>query len=118
MTNSITILAQSDPGTVQQQSIGVDLGTQFAFGGSKFQTIGQLVSQLVPVLFLVSGVVVVFYFLYAAFRYLMSGGNKEETAKARAMITNSLVGFLLLMVIFILARVVPELFGVRGLRIF
>lgn len=107
------VYAQSKTPTSNQ----VDLGTQYAFGGSKFQTIGQLISRILPIVFAVSGIVVIFWFLYAAIKYLTAGANKEEVAKARSMIANSLVGFLLLMLVFIIAQFIMAYFGAGSLRI-
>lgn len=90
------------------QNQAVDLGKEYGFAGGNFQNIGQLISVLMPPTFTFAMVVVLFYFLYASFKYLAYAGNKEELAKARSMIVNSIVGFLLLMFVFILAQFIPQ----------
>ncbi len=54
-----------------------------------------------------------------AFKYLRSGGEKEEVQGARQMITHSIIGFIILIfAFFILQFLLSTLFGVTGFRIF
>jgi len=107
-----------EPPTIYAQvtkPIGVNLSGQYGFGW--IDNAGQLFSKVIPIVFYLSSLIVFFYFLWAGAKYIYSSGNKEEIAKARAMIINSIVGFLLLMFVFLLAQVIPEAFGLKGFRI-
>ncbi len=84
----------------------VDISKEYAFGDLK--TLGQGLDRLVIPAFSVAAMAVVFYFIIGAFKYISSGGEKEELAKARGMITHSIIGFILLMALFL---VVEFLFG-------
>lgn len=97
-----------EPVLAAEQTQAVDLGKEYGFAGGNFQNIGQLISNLMPPTFTFAMVVVLFYFLYAAYKFIAYAGNKEELAKARSMIVNSIVGFLLLMFVFILAQFIPQ----------
>lgn len=49
---------------------------------------------------------VILYFLLGAFQYLRAGGNKEEVEKGRQMITHSFIGFILLILAFLVIQYV------------
>ncbi len=84
----------------------VDISQQYAFGDLK--NLGQGLDRLVLPAFGIAAVGVIFYFIFGAFKYISSGGDKEEVAKARGMITHSIIGFILLMALFL---VIEFLFG-------
>lgn len=69
--------------------------------------------------FSVATALVIIYFLSGAFKYVKSGGNKEEVDGARQMITHAIWGFFILMFAFwILQFLLARLFGVTTFRIF
>jgi hypothetical protein len=87
----------------------VDLQTNYDFGN--IPTVGDAFTHLVKPGFAVAAVALVIYFLIAALRYLTSGGEKEAIAGARAMLTHSIVGFLLLIMLFLVLKYIPEIFN-------
>jgi len=88
----------------------VELGKFYGFGGPQFSSLGQVIGNLLPIVFNVAVVIVVLFLLFAGFRYLTAGDNKEQTAKARAMITNSIIGFLLLIFLFLAIQFLFQFF--------
>lgn len=88
----------------------VPIGDYFGFSG--IQTLGQGTSRLVPAIFSVAASLVIIYFLWGAFKYLVSGGDKEEVQNARNMITHAIIGFIVLIfAFFILQFLLTKLFG-------
>ena len=87
----------------------VDLGKSYDFG--KYNSLGEGLSQLIPAVFSIASVGVIFFFLIGAVRILVSGGNKESLAGARNMITHSIIGFIILMMVFLIIQ-----FSVTALR--
>ncbi len=95
---------------------GFDIGSCFGFG--KITSLGQLVSTLVPTIFSVAATAVVIYFLWGAFNFLKSGGNKEEVANARNMITHAIIGFIILMFAFLILQfLLSSLFKITDYQI-
>lgn len=78
---------------------GVDISKEFAFGDLK--NLGEGIDRLVYPAFSIAAAAVVIYFIYAAFTYLTSGGDKEAVASAQKMITHSIIGFILLILLFL-----------------
>ncbi|MDO8573174.1 MAG: hypothetical protein Q7R77_00290 [Candidatus Daviesbacteria bacterium] len=90
-----------------------EIGEKFGFGD--ITSLGQGVSQLVVPVFSLAAAAVVIYFLWGAFNYLKSGGNKEEVANARNMITHAIIGFIILIfAFFVLQFLLSSLFGITG----
>jgi hypothetical protein len=84
------------------------LGGVYDFGG--YQNLGDFISKMLPTIFSIAAAGVVFYFLFGAFKWLASGGNKEGIASGRSMITHAVVGFFLLMMVFLLYQyLIPAL---------
>ena len=98
-------------------SPGVNIGEKFGFGD--IISLGQATSRLVMPVLSIATAAVVIYFLLGAFKFLTSGGNKEETSSARQMITHAIIGFVILMFAFLILQfLLSSLFGITGFRLF
>ena len=96
---------------------GFDIGSCFGFGG--ITSLGDALSRLVAPGFSLAAAAVVIYFLLGAFKYLKSGGDKEEVSAARAMITHAIIGFIILMFSFLILQfLLSALFGITGFQLF
>lgn len=96
---------------------GVPIGDCFGFGG--YRSLGEITSNLVMPTFSIAATLVVIYFFLGAFKYLRSGGNKEEVAGARQMITQAIVGFIILIFAFLILQfLLSSLFGINSLPLF
>lgn len=91
------------------------IGDWFGFGNIK--SLGEGTQQLVNPFFSIAATLVVLYFLFGAFKYLRSGANKEEMEGARQMITQAIVGFIILMFAFLILQFIPQFFNLPGLDI-
>lgn len=89
----------------------VDLSTVYDFG--IINSLGEGISRLVMPAFSIAATAVTIYLVIGGFRFLTSGGDKEGIAKAREMITHAIIGFLLLIFIFLIMQFIPEVFGFR-----
>lgn len=67
---------------------------------------------MVGPMFAAAAVAVILYFLFGAFFYLRSAGDKEEIQNARNMMTHAIVGFILLIFAFLILQfLLYSLFG-------
>lgn len=94
---------------------GIDIGSCFGLGN--IASLGQAISLLVMPVFSLATTAVVIYFLWGAFNYLKSGGNKEEIANAQQMITHAIIGFIILIFAFFILQYIPQFFNLTGLDI-
>lgn len=88
-----------------------DLSIFYGFG--KLGSLGEVVSLLIPAAFSIAATAVVIYFVIGAFKLLASGGDKEAVAGGRKMITHAIIGFLLLMMMFLILQFIPQAFGFK-----
>ncbi|MCL4366741.1 hypothetical protein M1563_01080 [Patescibacteria group bacterium] len=89
----------------------MDLSTQYGFGN--ITSLGQGVSLLTMPAFSIASVAVILYFLFGIFKLISSGGDKNAVASARNMITHAIIGFLILMLVFLIIKFIPEAFGIN-----
>lgn len=95
---------------------GVDIGNEFGLGD--IASLGEGLTRLVPATFSIATTLIVFYFLIGAFKLLISAGDKEAVAGARGMITHAIIGFIILMFIFLILQfLLGSLFGITSLKI-
>lgn len=105
------------PSTLYSVRAEVEIGKVFGFGG--ITTLGEMTSKLVNPVFSLAAAAVIIYFLWGAFKYLISKGEKEEIAAARAIIIHAIIGFIILMFAFLILQfLLSSLFGITGFQIF
>ncbi|MCA9390096.1 hypothetical protein KC571_01720 [candidate division WWE3 bacterium] len=61
-----------------------------------FTNFGSLISTGLTIVFIVAGLAVLIYLFIGALTYLTAGDNEDSTKKARLMITNAVVGLIIL----------------------
>ena len=75
-----------------------------------FVDLASLLTPLLNIIFFLA-VFVTFYFLvWAAFSYVIARGQKENLAKARARITWAIIGLMVVLLAFFIAKFVSEAF--------
>lgn len=80
-------------------------------------TLGKILTTLISTLIIVAAVAFFFYFLIGAIKWIMSGGDKAQIEAARGQITNALIGFVIVLSFFAIAKLIETLFGVSILQI-
>lgn len=95
----------------------VSIKDNFAFG--QITSLGQGTNQLVVPVFSIATTLVVLYFLWGAWNWLISEGDKEKIEAARNIITHSIIGFFILMFTFLVLQFsLYSLFGIdTGFRV-
>ncbi|MBI4037063.1 hypothetical protein HY385_01425 [Candidatus Daviesbacteria bacterium] len=89
----------------------IDLSQQYGFGD--VGSLGEGVQRLVEPTFIIATAAVTIYFIIGSFRFLISSGDKESVAKSRSMITHSIIGFILLILLFLIMQFIPEFLGIN-----
>ncbi|KKU12178.1 MAG: hypothetical protein UX19_C0005G0010 [Candidatus Woesebacteria bacterium GW2011_GWA1_45_8] len=102
-------LAQINFSNLYRQ-IGQSGGT-FTF--SSGLTLGQLVGALLPYLFVLAGLLLLLYLLFAGFTYMSSAGDPKKMEDAKGKITGALVGFLIVFVSFWIVQIIGRAFGIQ-----
>ncbi|MBI3366200.1 hypothetical protein HY041_01055 [Candidatus Roizmanbacteria bacterium] len=57
--------------------------------------LAKLIGTTINLFVISAGLVLLFFMLWGAFDWIMSGGDKERVAKAQSKITNALIGMII-----------------------
>jgi len=107
------LLAQAVP-TITPGAVGLTIGGQTLSNpllNPNIRTIGDVVNLILPFLYGIAGIILFFVILWGGFNILLSGGESEKLESGRMQITSGIIGFVLLAVSFLLARLVTYIFG-------
>lgn len=85
----------------------------YEYDFAQFKTLSDFVDLLAPIAFSVAAIMVSFYFIIGAFELITSQGDKGHIVSARAKIYHSIIGFVLLILIFLIMQYIPQAIGVN-----
>jgi len=77
-----------------------------------YNTIGDIVNNVVPFIITLAGIILFFVLMWGGFDYVTSQGAPEKLKTANAKITAGVIGFVLLVLSFLITRVLSYIFGV------
>lgn len=83
-----------------------------SFGFGNITSLGSLANMLILPGFSIATTMVMFYFIIGAFEMITSQGDKAHIVSARAKIYHSIIGFILLAVMFLIFQYLPEALGI------
>lgn len=90
----------------------VNIGGQDIEGPlSGINNIGQLVSRLLLFLIPAAGVILLLVLIWGGYDFLISQSNPEKVKGAQAKITTGIIGFILLVISYLLVRLIARIFG-------
>jgi len=98
--------------------LAVDIGKEFKFGNQGvgqiegYKTLGGFISSLLPNVYVIAGLILLFLTLFGGFGLLSAGGDKEKIAQGSKTITAAVVGFAIIFVSFWLIKLIEVLTGV------
>jgi hypothetical protein len=91
----------------------VDIGTEVTKGGFfGYTCIGNLVSNIVSVAFIVAAIATFVYLVIGGMNWLTSGGDKAKVDTAQKMITNALIGLAIVAASYAIYTLVLDFFGI------
>ncbi|MEK7154535.1 MAG: hypothetical protein AAB697_00235 [Patescibacteria group bacterium] len=102
------LLAAINPGTIQTDLTDID---------TKYRPITSLnpagyLKTGVNLVLAVAGILAFFYLLWGGIQWIVAGGDKEATEKARKKITSALIGLAIVFSAYALLFIISALFGV------
>lgn len=92
-----------------------DLSNQYAFGWIK--SLAEGTGFLMGPAFAIATTAVTIYLIIGGLRFLLSGGDKNAVSGARNMIIHAIIGFILLMVLFLIVQFIYQFLGLGSLGI-
>lgn len=80
-------------------------------GGMPINNLGDIISILLPVIIGLGGIVLFFVLVLGGIGIMTSAGNPEKLKVASAKILTSIVGFVLLILTYVIINFVSRIFG-------
>lgn len=77
-----------------------------------FNSIADIINNVVPFIMSLAGVILFFVLMWGGFDYVTSQGAPEKLKSANAKITAGVIGFVILVLSFLITRVLSYIFGV------
>ncbi len=78
--------------------------------GISFNNLGDFVNAMFNVVVYACIFLAFYYLIWGAYQYMLSDGKKEDLAKARARITWALIGLIVMLLAYFIARYATESF--------
>jgi hypothetical protein len=103
----------------QNLQIGGNAGTisniqgPLVVNGKSNPTLGDIVSQILVFLIPLAAVILFLVFIWGAYDFLLANGNPERVKSARAKITAGIIGFVILLISFLLVRLIATILGFK-----
>lgn len=76
-------------------------------------TIGGIISMIIQLILGISGIIAFIFLLWGGLQWILSGGDKEGTEKARKRITAALIGLAIVFSAYALIIIIEQVFGVE-----
>lgn len=77
-----------------------------------YNNIGDIINNVVPFVMALAGIILFFVLMWGGLDYVTSQGMPEKIKSANAKITAGVIGFVLLVISFLITRVIAYIFGV------
>lgn len=76
-------------------------------------TLGGIVSAVLPYLFVVAGLMLLFYLIWGGFGLMLSKGDPKAVEAAKGRITNAIIGFVIIFIAYWLVQFFGKILGIE-----
>ena len=80
--------------------------------GQPLNTLGDIISLVLPILISISGVILFLILVWGGINIMTSSGDPEKIKSGKSKITTSLVGFALLVFSYLIVKLISNIFGI------
>lgn len=77
-----------------------------------YTNIASIVNNVVPFIIAIAGIILFFVLMWGGFDYVTSQGLPEKLKTANAKISAGVIGFVLLVLAFLITRILSYIFGI------
>lgn len=93
------------------QSVTIDGQTIKGPLAPGIETLADVVNIIYRFLIPVAGIILLIVLILGGYRFMLSRGEPDKLKSAKGLITNGLIGFVLLMVAYLIVRIISIVFG-------
>jgi len=84
-----------------------EIGFNFAYS-----SLGDIISALLPYIFVLAGLILFAFLIWAGFEFLTSAGDPEKVKAAQSKLTSAIIGFIIIFAAYWIAQILQIIFGV------
>ncbi len=97
------------------QATGVSIGSAFGSPFGQGKSLGDLVSLVVKIGFVVSGILILFFMIFAGFQMVVGAGsnNPEAAKKGQQAASAAAIGFAVVFVAYWIVRILELITGIK-----
>jgi len=101
-----------------QDDVGVNIGEAFKIGSegigikTGYGSIGELLSALLPNVYIIAGLILFFLILLGGYGLLASGSDPEKLKQSSKAVTAALAGFLIIFVSYWIIQIIELITGI------
>jgi hypothetical protein len=90
-------------------------GNQGIGSKGQFSSVGELVSTVLPNVYIVAGIILLFFLIFGGLAVILGAGkgNKEQVEKGKKVLTGTLIGFLVVFASFWIIQILEILTGIK-----
>jgi hypothetical protein len=81
---------------------------------SSVDSLGKIISLGLSFLMPIAGIILLLVLISGGYDFMLSQGNPEKIKSAQGKITSGIIGFILLLISFLVTRLVASIFGLGG----
>ena len=74
-------------------------------------SLGKVITKTLGFIMPMAGIILLFVLISGGYDYMMSQGNADKIKSAQGKITSGIIGFILLIVSFLITRIIAVIFG-------
>jgi hypothetical protein len=112
----VAALAVTPVTVFAQNTVDLNLPSNSAFASVAAWTPTRLVGALINLVLVLAGLVAFFYLLLGGLQWILAGGDKEGTEKARKRITAALIGLVIVFSAYAIIILASNFLGVQLLN--
>ncbi|MDD3532382.1 MAG: hypothetical protein PHW57_03595 [Candidatus Shapirobacteria bacterium] len=107
---------------MNRKILALNLGEAFKIAPDKgigqatqFQSLGNLLSAILPNVYVVSGLILLFFLIFGGLAVILGAGkgDQEQVEKGKKVLTGTLVGFLVIFASYWIVQILEILTGVK-----
>lgn len=92
---------------VNQTTLG-----QINYAGAKFNTLADVISPLLEIIYKLSAIIVVLMIIWAGIQWMTAGTNDNQVANAKKTLMSAVIGFIIVLAAFVIDSLIKRSFGV------
>lgn len=82
--------------------------------GPNINSVADIINIILPFLYGIAGVILFLIMIWGGYDFLLSQGDPEKVEGARGKITAGIIGFVLLIISYVLVKIIAYVFGLQN----